>query len=535
MRTNPLNILILAGFLTLAQSTQIVLAECPQFSNGLQVGTVSHVLLIEISGIAASRNNPGVVWAHNDAGNLPRLWAFNTQGTHLGTYNLTGATARDWEDMAIGPGPASNQYYLYVADTGNNDGLTDFTFTIYRVPEPTVSAGQSPVDVNLNSVDTLLVRYPDSLRHDCETMLVDPLNSDIYICTRDRWGDDQGVMKVYRYPAPHTPGVEYTMQHVADVQLINGEMAVGGDVSLNGSLIIIRTKGNAMRALIWQRDRGTNLWQAFDNPMCIVPQIDEPQGEAVCFEANGCGYYTVSEGANQPIYYFARNGTCPIPTGDLNWDGYVDLADLAILLSHWLQDSLTPQNLIVLDDFESYNNTSELETQWYDYADSPIQTLETQEVYSDAKSMKIDYSGSQPTVQKNLGTPQDWTIYENVKIHFKGRAANKPKDITLTLSDAVGATAAATTFIDGTKIKNWTTLETDLDPANPLIQTIKYVNLTINAEGKSGTVYFDNLEVITTEPEYVCHTTIYEDLDADCWIAMPDFAILADHWLEIVN
>jgi hypothetical protein len=309
MKANPLSFFILTGLLILGQLNQIVLAECPKFLNGVQVGTVAHNSLREISGIAASRNNSGVIWAHNDSGGLARLWAFNTRGTHLGTYNLTGATARDWEDIAIGPGPVPDRHYLYVADTGNNGGLTDFTFVIYRVPEPGVCAGREPVDIKLNGVDALPVRYPDSVRHDCETILVDPLNGDIYLFTRDRWGDDKGIMKVYRYPTPHTPGLVYTMQHVADVQLINGEMAVGGDISPDGSLIIIRTKGDAVRALLWRSEQGTNLWQAFDNPVCVVPQVDEPQGEAICFEINGCGYYTVSEGTHQPIYYFARNAT----------------------------------------------------------------------------------------------------------------------------------------------------------------------------------------------------------------------------------
>jgi len=116
----------------------------------------------------------------------------------------------------------------------------------------------------------------------------------------------------------------------------------------------------------------------------------------------------------------------------------------------------------------------------------------------------------QPTIRKDLGAPQDWTIYKNVKIYFKGQASNRTKDITLTLFNTAGASAAASTFIDGTKIKYWTTLQIDLDPANSLLQTIQYINLAINAEGESGTVYFDDLEVITTEPEYVCITTIYE-------------------------
>jgi len=309
MRTKPLNILILTGLLTLGQISQIVVAECPSFANGVQVGTVAHKSLEEISGIAASRNNQGVIWAHNDSGGSARVWAFNAKGTHLGTYKLKGVASRDWEDMAIGPGPIPNEDYLYIADAGNNKGRVDFNLTIYRVPEPNVSAVQKSVNIKLNGVDALPVRYPDGVRHECETILVDPLNGDIYLCTRDRWGDDNGIMRVYRYPVPHSPGVDYTLQHVADVQLINGEMAVGGDVSPDGSLVIIRIKDDSMRIFLWQRDPGSDLWQAFENTMCIVPQVDEPQGEAICFEANGCGYYTVSEGLHQPIYYFARKGT----------------------------------------------------------------------------------------------------------------------------------------------------------------------------------------------------------------------------------
>lgn len=529
-------ILIVVGLLAFGHPGPIVLGACPEFLDGTEVGSVGHSLLKEISGISASRNNPGVVWSHNDAGGSARLWAMNIQGIHLGMYNLSDATARDWEDMAIGPGPVPMQDYLYVADTGNNDGLTNFTFTIYRIAEPTISPDQDPVEVSLSGVDALLVRYPNGLRHGCETLLVDPLNGDIYLCTRDRWGDDNGVMEVYYFPVnQHIPDVAYTMQHVADVQLINGEMAVGGDVSLDGRLIIIRTKGDAMRALLWQREPGTELWEAFGNPICIVPQVDEPQGEAICFEANGCGYYTVSEGEYQPIYYFARTGICPAPilTGDLNWDGYVDPTDLDILSFHWLRDSFTPQNLIVLEDCESYNDSSDLEIEWYDYAGAPIQTLEMQEVYSGAKAMKIDYSGSElAAVRRDLGASQDWTVYENVRIYFKGLASNKSKDITLALFDSTGALASAMTFIGGTKIKYWTMLELDLDPANPLLQNIRYVNVAINAEGKSGTVYFDDLKITTTEPVYVCSTTIYEDLNADCHVNMLDFAIMAVHWLD---
>jgi hypothetical protein len=327
--------------------------QCPQFLSGSQVGIINNRSLDEISGIAASRKNVDVFWAHNDSGAHAQVWAFNTQGAHLGTYNLANANNNDWEDMAIGPGPNPNKDYLYISDIGNNDGLTNHTYSIYRVPEPNVSAGQKPVNVELNNVDTFPVKYPDSLRHDCETMMVD-VNGDIYLCTRDRWNDDHGIMKIYRYPAPHTRDVVYTLQHAANVQLIesskskgsNWEMTVGGDISLNGSLVIIRTKpkrydkGVPQRILLWQRRPGTNLWDAFDNPMCVVPSLWEPQGEAICFDANGCGYYTISEGRSQPIYYFACYGQYSAGPGDLDvaqagGDGIINMNDLALLVDNW--------------------------------------------------------------------------------------------------------------------------------------------------------------------------------------------------------
>ena len=111
-------------------------------------------VLDEVSGLAASRKNPDVLWVHNDSGGSPRVFALNAAGDHLGIYNLNGAQATDYEDIAIGPGPTAGTDYLYVADTGNNS-LGRSTVTVYRVPEPAATSNQSPVDVNLSGVDAL--------------------------------------------------------------------------------------------------------------------------------------------------------------------------------------------------------------------------------------------------------------------------------------------------------------------------------------------------------------------------------------------
>jgi hypothetical protein len=150
------------------------------FAPGRVMGTVQSTALVEASGLVASRQYPQVLWTHNDNGDS-RLFAMNAYGRHLGVYQ-TGVTARDWEDLAIGPGPQAGIDYLYIADTGDNSQVRS-TVTVFRVPEPTVQFEQSPVTTTLSGTVPLNFRYPDG-SHDAETMIVDPANGDIYIVTK---------------------------------------------------------------------------------------------------------------------------------------------------------------------------------------------------------------------------------------------------------------------------------------------------------------------------------------------------------------
>jgi len=73
----------------------------------------------ETSGVAPSRRVGGVIWTHNDAGDGPLIYASDTTGTALGTFRVSGARNRDWEDIAFGP--CGYRYTcLYLADTGDN-------------------------------------------------------------------------------------------------------------------------------------------------------------------------------------------------------------------------------------------------------------------------------------------------------------------------------------------------------------------------------------------------------------------------------
>jgi hypothetical protein len=47
-----------------------------------------------------------------------------------------------------------------------------------------------------------------------------------------------------------------------------------------------------------------------DHPQRL-PYRGERQGESVCWEVHGNGYYTLSEGANSPLYYYRRTSSNP--------------------------------------------------------------------------------------------------------------------------------------------------------------------------------------------------------------------------------
>lgn len=274
------------------------------FLSGVQVGAVGSLAIDEASGIAASAFNSDVLWVHNDSGDSARVFAMNIQGTHLGIYNLAGAGATDWEDMAVGPGPVADQSYLYLGDIGDNSAVRS-SIKVYRVAEPVVSSTQTPVTEILGGVETIELQYPEypNGARDAETLMVDPLTNDIYIVSKR-----ESQSRLYRAAYPQSTAEINTLEYLT--QLPWG-WTTGGDISPDGNKILVRGYGNAM---LWSRPPGGQLWDAFAQPGVSVPLVlTEPQGEAICFDPTGSGYYTTSERLHQPIYYF--EAVVPEPGG----------------------------------------------------------------------------------------------------------------------------------------------------------------------------------------------------------------------------
>jgi hypothetical protein len=284
---------VLTIVLAIANVSCASLTDGPRFASALKTGTVETPLVKEASGIIASRKNVGVLWVHNDSGDAPRLYAFNTTGKLLGTCTVTGAQARDWEDIAAGPGPEPNQSYLYIGDIGDNNARYP-SVRVYRVPEPNVEPAKLLGQIRSAPAETIELTYPDGPR-DAETLLVDPQTRDIYIVAKREL-----FCKVYMAAYPQSTTKPTTMTRVA---ALPWPIATGGDVSPDGRYVIVRSYYNAS---LWTRPAGEPLWKAFTGPRVDLPLANEPQGEAISFDATGRGYFTISEKANPAIYYFKR-------------------------------------------------------------------------------------------------------------------------------------------------------------------------------------------------------------------------------------
>lgn len=274
----------------------------PIYGAALQSGVVQSAEVLEASGLTASRQNPGVLWTHNDSGDAGRIFAMTPAGTHLGTYTIPGALATDWEDIGVGPGPVAGVQYLYIADSGDN-ALGRNSVTVVRVPEPAISPAQAPAVVALAGMATLRMTYPAGARN-AEAMLVDPLNGDLYLVTKE----GSGSSELYRYPAPQDPQSVYSLQRAGNLtfgseQLPGSPLVTGGAISPSGALVALRTYSHVF---VWQRPAGMTIVAALArSPVARIAHA-EPQGEAVAFPADGKGLYTVSEGPHSPIYFIPQ-------------------------------------------------------------------------------------------------------------------------------------------------------------------------------------------------------------------------------------
>jgi hypothetical protein len=255
----------------------------------LALGPIVEDGLFEVSGIARSELNPGLIWAHNDSGSPPRLWSVAADGSILGYLEIRARNV-DWEDVAIAPGP-DGVPWIHLADIGDNLGRRSQVW-LHRFPEPAMTSGV------VADVESLEIIYPDGPT-DAEALIVDPITGDTFIITRA----PSGRSTVLRVPVGAWLQDATVAESVATIDFGPLSFATAADISADGSIIAVRTYGDVW---LWERDLGETVDQALGGPRCRAPAPGEPQGEAIALYEGG--YITVSEGERPMVYRFITGG-----------------------------------------------------------------------------------------------------------------------------------------------------------------------------------------------------------------------------------
>jgi hypothetical protein len=277
------------------QETTLPSEDKPSFSWGVSKGILQNEAITEASGLAASRNNKGLFWTHNDSKDASRLFLFDGNGADKGTFLIEKVINRDWEDLEMVT--IKNTPYIYVADIGDNDAKHEKKY-IYKIKEPKIAPSKTPQKGNLSVEETIVITYPDAKRN-AEALMIDQKTFDIYIVSKS-----EDIAVVYHIPYPQS----FTNVNVAKpVAKLPISLATAATISLDNQEILIK---NTDKVFYWKRKKDETIIAALTRPAIILPYVKEPQGEAIAFAADGSGYYTVSEikkKVKPHLYFYKRN------------------------------------------------------------------------------------------------------------------------------------------------------------------------------------------------------------------------------------
>jgi len=271
----------------------------PAYGPPTTIATIKEKSINESSGLVASRTSPGVYWTHNDSGDGPFIYAFDTRGNSRGIFRVTGAQARDWEDIAAGPGPQANKSYLYIGDIGDNNSARD-EVAVYRVAEPrlTVATGKltKANAAATEPADAIRLKYPDG-KHDAEALLVHPTSGNIYIVSKVLIANPV----VYEAAAPFTTGKVVTMRRIGEIRVpsLFGGVVTGGSVSRDGRRVALCDYFQGYELVLPANSRDFNdIWKV---KMTGFDLGKRKQGESIAYRLDGKALLATSEGKKAPL------------------------------------------------------------------------------------------------------------------------------------------------------------------------------------------------------------------------------------------
>lgn len=272
-------------------SSVIYDAACSKSITASTAGKLSGSSVVEASSLSESHTTDDVYWTQNDHGDSARIFSLNGVGKVLGTFPISGASATDWEETDVGPGPESGRSYIYIADTGDNSEDRG-SYAIYRTPEPDPNSGKSL------SAEKFSFKYPDGKSHNTEAMFVDQQTGEVYLI------DKSDSRKGQIYKSQGMLGGSTTFTKIGDIGFGSYELITGADMAIDNKTIAIVTYEGLY---LFKKSEGMSVLDALKGTPCKVPGYSESHGEAVAFRRDGGALYTVSDASGSsgaPLHLF---------------------------------------------------------------------------------------------------------------------------------------------------------------------------------------------------------------------------------------
>jgi hypothetical protein len=263
------------------------------------VAATAHTAL---SGLASSRKNPDVVYAHNDH-DRPVVYALDLQGALHAIVSLEGAPATDIEDIAVGTCGAESCVYL--ADIGDN-AATRGEYALLRFTEPNVPDAPGMTSTSV-PFERFLFTYEDG-SHNAESALLAP-DGAVYLVTKLAPGSGgrvaaDGPSSVYRLAAPLSTASVAVATRVATLPVpAAGDLAASAAAAHPCGLgFLLRTYDKVYE---FRTPAGAAFEAAFGVTPTVIAMPDEPQSEGIDYLPDGLGFVSSGEGQRAPLFVTA--------------------------------------------------------------------------------------------------------------------------------------------------------------------------------------------------------------------------------------